>query len=276
MEIIKSFENALFDTHLHPPPDGNAGEYAEAARRAGVGWLLAVGADPEECARAQAFAATVTGAWFSAGIHPHAAATWDGVMAKFAEYAEDPRLVAIGEVGLDYHYDNSPPATQRRTLSRFLEFAVGIGRPVILHCRDREGRDDAYRDLHAALGELPADGRGAVLHCYSGTVAWAERFVAMGLHLGVTGIVTFPKGENVREVVRRLPLDRLLLETDSPYLAPVPHRGQANHSRFLPAIARRVAAERDLTDEAVAAATTANAGRLFGLGERWERGDDRV
>jgi TatD DNase family protein len=261
----KSIEKPLFDTHLHPPTEGNIVEYAEAARQAGVKWLLAVGADAEEGVRAQSFAASVPGAWFSAGIHPHAAADWDGEMTKFAEYTDDDQFVAVGEIGLDYYYENSPPEIQRRVLARFLEFAFEVGRPVILHCRDREGNDDAYRDLYAALDGFPADGQRAVLHCYSETVAWAEKFVSMGLYLGVTGIVTFPKGDNVREVVRQMPMTRLLLETDSPYLAPVPHRGRTNHPRYLPEIAQRVAAELNLTVGELAVATTANAGRLFGI-----------
>lgn len=260
-----AFCEMLFDSHFHPPADVAAPAYAEAARDAGVGGLLAVGGDAADSIRARDFAAAVPGTWFSAGIHPHAAGRWDGSVAMFRDLANDPHCVAIGEIGLDYYYENSAPVTQRLVLSRFMELAIEMRRPAILHCRDRDGHDEAYRDLHAALQELVAAGGDAVVHCYTGTVAWAEQLMAAGALLGVTGIVTFPRGENVREVVRRIPEDRLLLETDSPYLAPVPHRGETNHPRFLPEVARRVAAERGMTPAEVAALTTANACRLFGI-----------
>ncbi len=259
------FCGMLFDSHFHPPPDVAAPAYAEAARDAGVGGLLAVAGDAADAIRARDFAAAVPGAWFSAGIHPHAAGTWDGSLEHFRDLAADPHCVAIGEIGLDYYYENCAPMTQRRVLSKFMELAVEMRRPAILHCRDRDGHDDAYRDLHAGLRELVAAGGAVVVHCYTGSIAWAERLMAAGALLGVTGIVTFPRGENVREVVRRIPGDRLLLETDSPYLAPVPHRGETNHPRFLPEVARRVAAERGMGLAEVAALTTANACRLFGI-----------
>lgn len=262
---MKLLGNSLVDTHFHPPQDVDPATYARDAKASGVVGLLAVGADPAECLRARDFAVAAPGSWFSAGIHPHAAGDWDGDLAPFAEYAANPRFVAVGEIGLDYYYEHAAPSTQRRTLSRFLEFAAAVKRPVILHVRDREDRDAAYRDLFEAAGGFLADGGRAVLHCYTGTVAWAERFLAEGAFLGVTGIVTFPRGENVREVVRLIPPERLLLETDSPYLAPLPHRGRPNHSRYLPEIARRVAAERGMPLESLAATTTANACRLFGV-----------
>lgn len=255
------------DTHCHPPPDGTAAEYVEVARAAGVAYLVVVGADAAESVRAQAFANSAAGIWFSAGIHPHAAEAWDGDLAKFAELALQPRFVAVGEIGLDYYYEHASPVAQRRVLSRFLEFAAPLGRPLILHCRDREGREDAYRDLHAAVAGFLSGGGRAVLHCYTGTIAWAERFLAEGAYFGVAGIVTFPRAGNVRELACLVPLDRLLLETDSPYLAPVPHRGRPNHSGLIPEIARRVAEERGLALAELAAATTGNAQRLFGLAE---------
>jgi len=262
---VKRAGNPLVDTHFHPPPEVDPAVYAGEAQDAGVAGLLAVGADPAECGRARDFAAAAPGAWFSAGIHPHAAGDWDNDLAPFAEYAANPRFVAVGEIGLDYYYEHAAPSTQRRVLSQFLEFAMTVERPVILHVRDRENQDAAYRDLFAAAGGFLAGGGRAGLHCYTGTVAWAERFLAEGAFLGVTGIVTFPRGENVREVVRLIPPERLLLETDSPYLAPIPHRGKPNHSRYLPEIARRVAAERGMTLESLAATTTENACRLFGI-----------
>jgi TatD DNase family protein len=259
------FNNPLVDTHFHPPPDVASGVYAGEAKEAGVWGLLAVGADSAECVRARDFAAASPGAWFSAGIHPHASKDWNGDLAPFVEYAANARFVAVGEIGLDYYYEYADPSTQRRVLSKFLEFATMVKRPVILHVRDREDQDAAYRDLFAAAGDFLSAGGGAVLHCYTGSVAWAERFLAAGALLGVTGIVTFPRGDNVRDVVRSIPAERLLLETDSPYLAPIPHRGKPNHSRYLPEIARRVAAERGVTTESLAATTTANACRLFGI-----------
>jgi len=260
------FSGMLFDSHFHPPADVPAADYAATARAAGVGGLLAVGGDAADSLRARDFAASVPQAWSSAGIHPHAAGQWDGSLDIFRDLAADPHCRAIGEIGLDYYYDNCDRKTQRLVLSSFMALANELGLPAILHCRDRDGSDQAYRDLHAAMRELASGGGTAAVHCYTGSVAWAERLVEEGALLGVTGIVTFPRGENVRAVVRMLPADRLLLETDSPYLAPVPHRGEANHPRFLPEVARRVAAERGMAMAEVAALTTANACRLFRIG----------
>lgn len=265
----------LFDTHFHYD-----GALAPAVYRAKVAadlagcrvtpatdrlLLLAAGGNFVDSGLARDFAAADRDNFFAAGVHPHEAAAHLAAPADFRGFCRAERCVAVGEIGLDYYYEFSCAAEQRRVLAEFLGLALEYRLPAILHCRDREGSEAAYRDLHAALADFAGVGGRMVVHCFTGSPDWAEKFLALGACLGVTGIVTFPKAENVRAAVRLIPADRLLLETDSPYLAPVPFRGKPCSPGFLPLVAARVAAERGVDPVELAAQTTANGRRLFQL-----------
>lgn len=274
----------LIDTHFHfygeaTPPEAlqQIREDLElACREIGIAppvlGLVAAGGDYLESLRAREFARIVPRCRYAAGVHPHQAeAHLANVAAEdFAVFAGDPKLAAVGELGLDYYYDGSPHPAQRTVLERFLALALDWKLPAVIHLRDKEGSDDAYRDADAMLADFAAAGGRFVVHCFAGGPAWAERFLALGAMLGVTGMVTFRKAENIREVVRLIPSERLLIETDSPYLAPVPFRSRPNSPGFLPLVAARVAVETGVPTEEVARITTANARRFFAWDETFD------
>ena len=230
--------------------------------------LIAMGGDFVESCRAREFAGFCGRAWYAAGVHPHQAEAYvAGEKEDFSIFRGDGRLVAIGELGLDYYYESSPREIQRRVFEEFLHRAWEWELPAVVHIRDREECFDAYADAFSLLKSFAGQGGRFVVHCFAGTCDWAERFLALGGYCGVTGMVTFRKAENIREALRVIPDDRLLLETDSPYLAPVPHRGGENLPGFMPLIAAAAAAARGVTAEELAKSTTANAEKFFRIGE---------
>ncbi len=252
----------LIDSHAHVSFEGFADDLDAVLARAaaaGVDLMLNVGTDLASSLRARDFAHAHPQVWAAAGIHPHEADAFDDAdWPRLAALWADPRVRGVGETGLDYYYDLSKRERQRALFRRHLEAAGGVGRPVIIHCRD------AFDDLFALVGEvgLPA---GGVLHCFTGGPAEAERAVAMGLHVSFAGIVTFKNAGALREAAALVPDDRLLVETDCPYLAPVPWRGKRNEPAFVVETARKLAALRGISYEAVCALTYANTVRLFGL-----------
>ena len=254
---------SLFETHFHPSADGSANDYYIASLNAGVKYLLAVGSDADTCILAQQYAEELDNVWFSAGIHPHEASQYIDDIDFFEKFTKREKCVAVGEIGLDYFYENSERDIQIEVFNKFLSIAIECKLPAIIHCRDKEGSEDAYQDLYNSLENFAGSGGSFVIHCYTGSVKWAEKFLEMGAYLGITGIVTFPKAQNVRDVLKVIPLERLLIETDTPYLAPVPKRGKTNHSRYLPYIAEKIAEEKDLSFNEIAEITTANAKRLL-------------
>ncbi|HBC85767.1 MAG TPA: hypothetical protein DCZ94_02310 [Lentisphaeria bacterium] len=254
----------LFDTHFHYyKEDETVSSYAEKARRAGVRYLLAAGADFEESRLARNFSNQTSGCWFSAGVHPHAASLFTADISMFDEFLPEPRLAAIGEVGLDYFYENSERPAQKKVFSAFVEMALKNKLPLIVHCRDKLDKDDAYEDAFGILSGFAGQGGKFVLHCFTGTNEWCLKFLELGAFVSVGGIITFPKAANVRELLKAIPDDRLLLETDSPYLAPVPHRGTRNHPEYLAIIAGYVAGQKKMPVEKLAELTTDNAFRFF-------------
>ena len=255
-QIREDLELACRETGMEPPRLG----------------LVAAGGDYLESLRAREFARIAPRCRYAAGVHPHQAEAHlaNAAAEDFAVFAGDPKLAAVGELGLDYYYDGSPHPAQRSVLERFLALALDWQLPAVIHLRDKDGSDDAYCDALPMLTDFAAAGGRFVVHCFAGGPVWAERFLALGAMLGVTGMVTFRKAENIREVVRLIPGERLLVETDSPYLAPVPFRSRPNSPGFLPLVAARVAAERGVPTEAIARSTTANARRFFA----WNEADD--
>lgn len=252
----------LFDTHFHYSGESTPADYLAQEPAAAGMLLLATGDDYDSSCRCRDFAAAIPRAAFTVGVHPHAA---EEPEHDFSEFRNHPKLKAVGELGLDYYYDYAPRTAQRRVFERFLALALEWNLPAVVHCRDAAERFDAYADCRDLLRDFAAAGGRFDLHCFAGTPQWAETFLELGAMLGVTGMVTFKPADNIRAALRLVPDDRLLLETDAPYLAPVPLRGKPNHPGYLIHTARRVAAERGMEPEALAAIATANGKRFFNM-----------
>lgn len=263
--LVKNIEDhsILFETHFHPSSECQAEDYYDECMNAGVQYLVAVGSDLESSFLSRKYAETIDNMWFSSGVHPHEASKYADQIADFADFAKHEKYVAVGEIGLDYFYENSEREIQQDVFVKFLKIALEFKKPAIIHCRDKDGSDDAYKDVYQLMGEYAESGGRFVVHCFTGTVKWAEKFLEMGAYLGITGIVTFPKAQNVRDVLKVIPLERLLIETDTPYLAPVPKRGKTNHSKYLPYIAEKIAEEKGISFMDLTERTTSNAKKLF-------------
>lgn len=256
---------SLIDTHAHIDGKEFITDFDEMLNRAGdagVTRIIAVGGDVESSRRAGELAKIHENIFCSAGIHPHDAARVSencyDVIARLA--AENPKTVAIGEIGLDFYRDRSPRDIQEIVFRRFLIMASELSLPVIIHDRD------AHEQILRTIKEERSRGIGGVLHCFSGDLKMAQECVDLGFYLSVPGTITFPSNEQLRDVVRGIPIDRLLLETDCPYLAPVPHRGKRNEPAYLRITAEKVAELKGLSLEDVARITTHNAENLFRMG----------
>jgi TatD DNase family protein len=203
----------------------------------------------------------------SAGIYPHNTPEADeAALAKLDSLLAEPEVIACGEIGLDYYHEGAPHAVQLEVLTRQLEIAAAHKRPILIHCRPKDGEVDAWDDLFVILEERwRSTGLGGVMHCFSGTWEQAQRSLDLGFLLSFAGNLTFPKAQPMRDVAARLPLDRILVETDAPYLTPVPLRGKRNESAFMVNTARTLAELLKVTEEEIASATTKNFQRLFRL-----------
>ena len=269
----------IFDTHFHYYGESSPKEFAGNIRTAldvppqrELGsferiYLNALGSDYMESCRAREFAQAVPDAVFCVGVHPHQAEEHYAALHSFEEFRNHPKLVGIGELGLDYYYESSPRHLQQKMLDEFLALALEWGLPAVIHLRDKDDVWQAYEDGFAQLKNFAAGGGRFEIHCFAGTPAWAEKFLELGAYLGVTGAVTFRRADNIRETVKHIPLERLLVETDSPYLAPVPHRGRENLPGFVTLVAAKVAEVKEITLAECAAVTTANGLRFFGMEE---------
>lgn len=253
---------SLVDSHCHidlPEFDADREAVVARARAAGLREMLVVGGVDEEQGHRRALRVGESfGLPVSAGIHPHEAKLADqGVYDELRGLAREKRIVAVGEIGLDFHYDHSPRPAQREAFRRQVRLAREVGLPIIIHTRE------ADEETAALLEEEGAAECGGVIHCFTGGPELARRALALGFSLSFSGIAAFPRSEGIQEVARTAPRDRLLVETDSPFLAPPPHRGQRNEPAFVVDVARRVAAIRGVPLDDVAAAATANYARLF-------------
>lgn len=253
----------LVDSHCHldfPDLAADRAAVLAAAREAGVERMITISTRVRRFADVAAIADVEPDVYCSVGTHPHnAAEEQDVTVADLVRLARHPKCVAIGEAGLDYHYDKSPRDAQARGLRIHAAAARETGLPLVIHARS------ADEDMIRILGEEMARGVfGAVLHCFSSGVALAEAGLAMGFYLSMSGILTFKASDELRAIAARTPLDRLLVETDAPYLAPVPHRGRRNEPAFVRETARSLADVKGVSLEVLAAATTSNAYRLFG------------
>lgn len=241
----------------------------QRARAAGVERILAIGSGTGPGSLDCAIKLADQHEWISAtiGIHPHEAKlAGEDDFVELSRHARHPKVLAWGEIGLDYHYDHSPRDVQREVFVRQMRLAVKAGLPIVIHCRPSEASENAWNDCLALIQEHWAASRlGGVLHCFTGAQDHALKAIEMGFLISFSGNITFAKAENIRQVARELPLDRILIETDSPFLAPVPYRGKRNEPAFVVRVAERIAELRGLTPEDIARHTTGNFYRFFKL-----------
>ena len=255
------------DAHCHLEEETYGAELPEVIARAhaaGLQQFIAVGASGVTAGARQvvALAERLPEVFASVGVHPHEAQQAHDDPSHFnviETLLGHPKVVCLGEVGLDYFYKHSDPQVQRQVFRRFLKMAKEHNKPIMLHIRD------AHADAWEALDEVGLGPRGGVVHCFTGGPEEAREYLQRGMYLSIPGVVTFKSAENLRDAVRQAPLDRLFLETDCPYLAPVPHRGKRNEPAFLVKTAEAVAGLLHLPTAEVGRQTTANAQLFFNL-----------
>jgi len=253
----------LFDTHAHldfPEFADSIPVTVQRALEAGVTRIVTIGIDLESSRKAAKIAGAFDHIYASVGIHPHAAFNLHARDLRALEkIAGERRVVAIGEIGLDYFRKRQSPRIQTQCMKSQIQVAVDTGKPVIFHVRD------AWDDFFQIVSEFVPFIRPSVLHCFSGDWGVARRCLDLGFYLSIPGVITFPKAESLQDVVKRSPPDRLLVETDSPYLAPVPYRGKTNEPAFVLYTAAKIAECRKEPLDKVAAQTTQNARDVFGI-----------
>jgi TatD DNase family protein len=253
----------LVDTHCHLDMNAYQADLEQVLTHAasrGVGRIISVGIDPASSRRAVALAERYPGVSATVGIHPHnLGELTDESLAGLRELAGHPKVVAFGEIGIDLHYDYFPLDLQRICFTRQVALAQELALPLVIHDRD------AHAQVLAVLREAGPLPNGGVMHCFSGDAALAEAVLELGFYVSVPGVVTFAKSAQLQEAIRYTPLDRLLLETDGPYLAPEPRRGRRNEPALILFTAARVAELKGVTLAELAVATTANAEKLFRL-----------
>ena len=256
---------AVVDTHCHLADPKLRGEIDDAlarAREAGVRSIVSVGAigSIETDRMTVEIAERNPAVWAAVGVHPHDAKDCDSRrIAQLRELARAPKVVAIGESGLDFHYMHSPAEAQEESLRRHLELAAEMRRPIVIHCRDAEQR---LVDIVREIGIPP---RGGVIHCFTGDEAAAREFLALGFYISFSGILTFKNAAPIREAARIVPDDRVLVETDAPYLAPEPYRGRRNEPSYVVKTLEILAKLRDADAAVLGSQIMANAARIFGI-----------
>lgn len=249
----------IFETHAHldfDQYDADRDELITRCYKAGVQAMVNVGVDAASSRASVALAERWPHVWAAVGFHPTDAAGYDEGLLR--ELLRHPRVVALGEIGLDYYREYTPHDEQRRLFARQLDIARELDVPVIVHCR--EAQADCWDMMTAA------DVREAVFHCFAGDEAFAEQVLGRGWHVSFTGNITY-KNSRLDGVIRAVPAHRFFVETDSPYLSPIPHRGKRNDPGNLPLVIRRIAELKDMTDETVAEQTWRNAAIFFRLKE---------
>lgn len=258
----------MIDSHSHiytPRFNEDREAVIERACKAQIIQLLQVGCNLEESRTVVDLAQKVPGIYASVGVHPHDADTVnEHVLAELEKLARHPKVVAWGEIGLDFYYDNSPREIQIEAFRAQIRKPEELGLPVVIHTRDAEP------ETLEILKNNPVS-RGGHVHCFTGTDGMASELLDMGFHIGFTGIITFKSAADLREVVKLTPMDRILIETDSPYLAPIPHRGKRNEPAFVLHVAEAVAQIKEVSVEHVIEQTTQNFYNLYGKPDMvWE------
>jgi TatD DNase family protein len=264
-ETVMTMDLELTDSHAHvdgPEFDADRDAVLARARAAGVRRIVVIGAvgDPSSAERAVALAERDSDIFATVATHPHdvdqMTHAWWEVHERLATH---PKVVAIGETGLDFFYDHSDRAAQTAAFRRFIALARAVAKPIVCHIRD------AHREALAILADTGAADIGGVIHCFTGTPDDAEAYAALGFYVSFSGIVTYKNAQPIRAAVRRLPLDRILVETDCPFLAPVPMRGRRNEPAFVVHTAAAVAQEAGVSLSELARITVANTARIFRL-----------
>ena len=251
----------LVDSHCHldyPEFEPDFTEIMSRARDAGVGTMLTIGTRLSTFDKVLAVAERFDNVYCTVGIHPHEAASETAEVAQLVELAKHPKVVGIGETGLDYFYDKSPRRAQRANFRTHIAAARETGLPVIVHTRDADS-DTAI----VLAAEMSMGGFTGLLHCFSSGALLAEKALNKGFYISLSGIITFQKSTELRDIAAKLPLDRLLVETDAPYLAPVPHRGKRNEPSYVAHTASALAQLKNLPVAEIETATTDNFYRLF-------------
>lgn len=256
----------IFDTHAHYDDekfDEDRDELLRSLPEHGIGAAVDVGASIASSRSAVELAGQYPYLYAAVGVHPDDAGSLDEEGLRWLEETacREKKVVAIGEIGLDYYWDTAPHDVQKQVFRQQLEVARRTGLPVIIHSRE------AAQDTFDCLKEADAGSIGGVIHCYSGSVEMARAYVKMGFFIGIGGVVTFKSAKTIKAVAAEIPLEHLVLETDCPYLAPTPHRGKRNSSLYLPLVVSEIAALRGISEEELEAATWENAMRLYRLNE---------
>ena len=260
----------LVDSHCHlqdPKFDQDRDAVIQRAHEAGVSTLVVIGYDMKASRRGVDLAGCVEDIYATVGVHPHEA---DSLTIQdldmLARLAESPKVVAIGEIGLDFYRNLSPPDVQRRAFQQQLDLARGLNLPVVIHAREAD--DETFETLAAYAGngrqDFPADRPIGVMHCFAGDLELALRYADLGFVISIPGAVTYPNAERLQAVAQALPIRSMVIETDAPYLAPQSHRGRRNEPAYLAETAGFIAALRGESFAEVAEGTSATAGRLFG------------
>lgn len=259
---IPVFSHPIIETHCHLDylKDAALSQILDEARAVGVERIVTIAVEPDNLGRVRDLTDEYDFVYGTQGIHPHDADHYTTATdAELRQYGNDDKIVAIGEIGLDYHYDHSDRAKQRQVFADQLKIACELDKPVVIHTRD------ADEDTQAILADyVPHLKRKGVIHSFTSGIDLAHYCLEQGFMLGFNGIITFNKAENVREVLAATPIEQLVVETDSPFLTPVPYRGQENAPKFLPFVIEKIADVKQLSVDQVLKQSYHNAQRLFG------------
>ena len=253
----------LFDTHCHLDDekfDADRDQVLSRCLEHGITHCLVAGSDVASSQACVDLATQHSWIYAAVGVHPHVAQNVQPeYLTELRALAQDARVVAIGETGLDYYYDNSPREVQKERLIEQLELATELGKPVILHVREAHG------DMQQLLSQRGTDHPGGIIHCFTGSLESAQHYISLGYYISFAGALTYKNADRLRRVAGRLPLERLLIETDSPYLSPVPLRGRRNEPHHVRFVCAALAQAHGLDTQEVADITRRNALKLFGL-----------
>jgi TatD DNase family protein len=253
----------LFDTHAHYYEEqykDDLEETIERAKESGVGLILTASSDFASSIENITLSQNHDIFYAAIGVHPHSVIDLNNnIISALTDFASFPKVVAIGEIGLDYYYDNSPREAQKIWFAKQISLARNVKKPIIVHDRD------AHEDTLNILKSENAKDVGGVLHCFTGSIEMAREVMELGFMISIAGPVTFKNANRLLDVVKFIPDDRLLIETDSPYLTPEPHRGQRNESAYVKLVAEKIAKIKGKSLEYIADMTTSNAKRIFGI-----------
>ncbi len=248
----------LIDSHAHLGSLENIDQAVQNALDNSVSNIINMSSDLASAHETIEFIDKYPGVYGAVGIHPHAAKTYTPeVFSEISELTGTEKIIAVGETGLDYFYDFSPRDIQKESLQKHIDLSIETGLPIVLHVRDCED------DMKAMLKDNACDELKGVIHCFTGDYESAKLYIEFGFYISFSGILTFKRSEELREVAKKLPLDKLLVETDSPYLAPVPYRGKKNEPAYVKHVAETLAAVRDKSFDEISEITTNNCRELF-------------